>query len=96
MDEFGSYRWLPTRPAHLDYPNTQLLLIGESSGIEKATRKQEEDEKEGKEDPEEALEELEEEDLKRMRHLPGDQSASIYADLKVHAEDCPKLQTTFD
>ena len=96
MDEFRSLRWLPTRPAHLDYNNAQMLLIGESSGIEKATEKQPEDEKEGKENPEEALEKLEEEDLKRMQHLPGGQSASIYADLEAQAKDYPKLKTTFE
>lgn len=69
--------------------------MGESSGLKKAVAPQDEDKKAGKEDPEEALENLEEEDLKRMKHLPGDQSASIFADLEVHAKDYPKLQTTF-
>ena len=96
MDEFRCLRWLPTRPAHLDYSNAQMLLIGETSGIEKATEKQKEDEKEGKEDPKEALESLEEEDLERMRHLPGDQSASIYADLEADAKEYPKLKTKFE
>jgi hypothetical protein len=53
------------------------------------------DKEAGKEDPKHALEDLGEEDLDRMRHLPGDQSASIFADLEVHAKDYPKLQTTF-
>lgn len=86
---------MPSKPEHLNYANAQILLIGESSGIEKATEPQKKDEEEGKEEPMEVLEHLAEEDLDRMRHLPGDQSASVYADLQAHAEDYPKLQTTF-
>lgn len=72
-----------------------MLLIGESAGIEKAVKANEDDKKTGKEDPQDALENLSEEDLERMRHLPGDQSAAIFSDLEVHAKDYPKLQTTF-
>jgi hypothetical protein len=95
LEDFRDRRWIPSRPNHFDYDNSQILLIGESSGIEKALIPQEEDKKANKEEPLEAMEELEEEDLKRMKHMPGDASASIYADLKAHAEDYPKLQTTF-
>lgn len=56
---------------------------------------QKKDQKEGKKEPEEVLENLEEEDLNRMKHLAGDESASIFADLEVRAKDYPKLQTTF-
>lgn len=94
-EEFRDLRWIPSRPNHLNYDNAQILLIGESSGIKKALTPQEEDEKANKEEPLEVMEELEEEDLKRMKDIPGDSSASIYADLKAHAEDYPKLQTTF-
>jgi len=95
LDEFRSLRWLPTQPKHLDYVNSQVLLIGESSGLDKAVEPQDKDQKAGKEEPKEVLDHLEEEDLERMRHLPGDQSASLFADLEVHAKDYPKLQTTF-
>lgn len=95
MDEFRTLRWLPSRPEHLDYVNAQILLIGESSGLKKALQLQKDDEMEGKEEPKEVLEHLEEEDLNRMRNLPGDQSASVFADLTIHAKDYPKLETTF-
>ncbi|KAJ6441121.1 hypothetical protein O9K51_06916 [Purpureocillium lavendulum] len=78
---------------HLDYVNAQVLLVGESSGIEKAVEPQEEET--DKEEPLDTLEHLEDEDLKRMRGLPGGQSASIFADLHAQAEDYPELQTTF-
>ncbi|KAF5019333.1 hypothetical protein F66182_8661 [Fusarium sp. NRRL 66182] len=95
IDEFRSLRWLPSKPAHFDYVNTQILLVGESSGIEKAVEPQKKDQKSGKEDPETVLENLEDDDTKRMRHLADDQSAAIYADLHAKAKDYPKMQTTF-
>ena len=71
-------------------------MIGESSGINKALGVEGNgDKKANKEEPLEEMEELEEQDLKRMQQLSGDDSASIYKDLKAHAEDYPKLQTTF-
>ncbi|KAI0965503.1 hypothetical protein F4678DRAFT_334391 [Xylaria arbuscula] len=48
LEEFRSLRWMPSQPHHLDYVNTQFLLIGESSGIAKATKPQKEDKQEGK------------------------------------------------
>ncbi|KAF3068032.1 hypothetical protein CFAM422_007942 [Trichoderma lentiforme] len=95
LEEFRDLRWIPSRPNHLDHDNAQVLLIGESSGIKKALEVQEDDEKVPKQEPLEEMEELEEKDLKRMHQLSRDHSEAIYADLKVHAEDYPKLQTTF-
>ncbi|KAI8945507.1 hypothetical protein F4801DRAFT_597836 [Xylaria longipes] len=95
QDEFRSRRWAPSQPHHLDHVNTQFLLIGESSGIAKATEPQEEDEKGGKEDPEEELEKLEDEDTHRMESLKGDDSGALFADLGALAKDYPKLETTF-
>lgn len=71
-----------------------ILLIGESSGIKKATEPQR-GQKDGQEDPVEELEKLEDEDTHRMESLPGDDSAAIFGDLHVRAQDYPKLQTTF-
>ncbi|KOS17719.1 hypothetical protein ESCO_002759 [Escovopsis weberi] len=102
MESFRALRWIATRPEHLDYVNSQILMIGESHGIEHAIkgegikRKGREEgggDEAGKEEPIEALENLEEEDLARMRDLG--ESASIFADLTARAEDYPKLQTTF-
>ncbi|CAM1509034.1 Fc.00g027730.m01.CDS01 [Cosmosporella sp. VM-42] len=95
QDEFRSLRWLPSKPDHFNYVNSQILLVGESSGIEKAMEPQKDDMKDGKEEPKEVLEHLEEEDLKRMKHLAEDQSTAIFADLDARAKDYPKLQTTF-
>ncbi|KAI1140072.1 hypothetical protein F5Y05DRAFT_424008 [Hypoxylon sp. FL0543] len=94
LDEFRALRWVATQPKHLDFPNTQFLLIGESSGIQKATEPQKGQE-EGQKKPIEELEKLEDEDTHRMEGLQGDDSTAIFADLHAHAKDYPKLQTTF-
>ncbi|CAJ2502197.1 Uu.00g095910.m01.CDS01 [Anthostomella pinea] len=95
LDEFRALRWMPSQPKHLDYVSTQFLLVGESSGIEKATEPQKEDKKEGKEEPVEEMQKLEDEDTHRMEALKGDDSTTIFADLDAHAKDYPKLPTTF-
>ncbi|CCF42848.1 hypothetical protein CH063_12724 [Colletotrichum higginsianum] len=94
-EQFRDLRWMPTKPEHLDYANAQVLLIGESSGIEKAVEPKKKDVKQGNDDPETVLQEIEDEDIKRMEHLSGDDSASIFADLQARAKDYPQLQTTF-
>ncbi|KAF3058415.1 hypothetical protein GL218_05186 [Daldinia childiae] len=94
QDGFRTLRWIATQPEHLDYVNTQFLLIGESKGIQKATEPQR-GQKDGQEDPIEELEKLEDEDTHRMESLPGDDSAAIFGDLHVRAQNYPKLQSTF-
>ncbi len=102
LDEFRSLRWMGTVPKHLDFANTQFLLIGESSGIEKAVQsatnedqKKDGGDKKDEKEPIEELEDLEDEDTERMQHLSKDGSTAIFADLEAHARDYPKLQTTF-
>lgn len=71
LDEFRSLRWMPTQPKHLDYVNAQILLIGESGGLDKATQVQPEDEKKDTDTPLEEMEKLEGEDEIRVKHLKG-------------------------
>ncbi|KAI1306238.1 hypothetical protein F5Y03DRAFT_355264 [Xylaria venustula] len=96
LEEFRSLRWMPSQPHHLDYVNTQFLLVGESSGIAKATEPQKEDDKEVKEKPEEELEKLEDEDAHRMEDLTEDDSTAIFSDLGTLSKDYPSLKTTFE
>jgi hypothetical protein len=91
--EFRGLRWIPTQPKHLDYANTQFLMIGETSGIEKATEPQEEDQKAGKEEPLEELEKLEDEDNARMQCLGDDDAKAIFADLQINVDDYPDHPT---
>ena len=86
---------MPTQPQHLDFVNTQFLLIGESSGVDAALEPQKADQEQGNEEPLDEMEKLEEEDTKRMKGLGQDDSVSIFTDLEAHAKDYPKLQTTF-
>lgn len=61
-----------TLPKHL-VPKSQFLLVGESSGLEKAMQPDKKDEKnKSKEQPIEEMEELEHEDTERMEHLGKD------------------------
>ncbi|KAI1826033.1 hypothetical protein F4861DRAFT_537395 [Xylaria intraflava] len=95
QEDFRALRWVPLQPHHLDYASTQFLLIGESSGIKKATEPQMEDEKEGRETPAEELMKLEDEDTHRMEGLRGDDSVAIFNDLGALANDYPKLKREF-
>lgn len=84
-----------TLPKHL-VPNAQFLLVGESSGLDKAMQADEkEDKSEDTKQPVEEMEKLEDEDTERMEHLGKDASEAIFADLGAQAKDYPKLQTTF-
>lgn len=65
------------QPKHLDYENAQLLIIGESSGIDKATEPLQRDSKHDKETPLEEMEKLEGEDEIRVKHLKGKIAISV-------------------
>ena len=73
---------------YLDYPNAQLLLIGESaekfSGEEKSDKK---------ETAEEELETLQEEDQARVAALHGEDA--VFEDLHIRKGDYPKVKTTW-
>lgn len=72
LEEFCGLRWTPTQPKHLEFANAQILMIGESHGIDNATKIQPEDEKKDKDTPLEEIEKLEGEDEIRVRHLNGE------------------------
>lgn len=80
------------KPNHLNYSNAQILMIGEKSGLDKATEPMDND---TEKDPKDVLDEMERKDLDRMRHLSSDQSDAIYADLRASSQSFPKLQTAF-
>ena len=86
---------MSTKTSHLDYVNSQVLLIGESSGLDKAMAAQKEDEEKGLKKPREVLEHLEQEDQKRMKGLSGDQTEAVFADLETSAKGYPRMLTTF-
>lgn len=67
------------QPKHLDYENTQFLIIGHNEpALEKASVQQPDDEKQAKDTPQEELEKLDAEDEFRVQHLKGDNSAYIF------------------
>lgn len=109
LDEFRSLRWCPLQPKFLDYENCQFLLIGESSGIDKALEPQGQDSNGVGEKMKEEMEKLEGEDEIRIKHLKGKTSKisielsltraigddAIFADLGVSKKDY-NLQTTWE
>jgi hypothetical protein len=73
MDDFRGLSWMPVQKSkYLDYPNAQILLIGEGQDkFGAAVEQTEGDKKEDKETPQEELEKLEDEDQLRVEHLHG-------------------------
>jgi uroporphyrinogen-III synthase len=74
MDDFGGLRWIPIQKSeHLDYPNAQLLVVGEGQGEFRgaviADHGSGRDAQE--EGPEEELEKLDDEENIRISHLKG-------------------------
>ena len=75
--EFRGLRWMPLQPRHLDYPNAQFLIIGESRGLDHATKALDSDQKHSRETPLEEMEKLEGEDEIRVKHLKGKRTHQI-------------------
>ena len=74
LEEFGELRWMAIqKPEHLDYPNSQILLVGEGQdNFKGALEPDEEDQKSGeKKTPAQELEELVGEEELRIEHLNG-------------------------
>ena len=98
MNDFQSLRWIPTQPRHLDYSNTQFLLIGHTSGIQKAfspdtkgaerETKPSEDEVRIKEEPLEGEEDL-------LYDIKEDEVAEVLLDLEKYAHVMKKVETDF-
>ncbi|KAM3497763.1 hypothetical protein MY10362_008893 [Beauveria mimosiformis] len=91
LEEFGSYRWIPTKPEHLNYKNTQLLLIGQGERPQLTTG----DDEEGQAKVEDELEVLMEEDLKGMQHLSSNESEAIFADLYAKSKWFHDIPSSF-
>lgn len=91
IEEFRNLAWGKVQPKHLDYPNVQILLIGEK--LESAVEPTQKNEKHGKENPKEELDKLEHEDELRVEHLSGEDS--VFDDLNISKEDFSKIPTTW-
>jgi len=93
LDDFRGLAWIPVHKSeYLDYPNAQLLLIGEhQEKFGSAVEATEKDKKQDKETPQEELEKLEDEDQIRIEHLHGDDT--IFDDLHISKEEYPSLFT---
>ncbi|KAF2147177.1 uncharacterized protein K452DRAFT_347988 [Aplosporella prunicola CBS 121167] len=95
IEEFRGLAWVPAQSKYLDYPNVQILLIGEGTDEDfaKALEPSKKDEKHDKKTPQEELEKLEHEDELRVEHLHGDNT--VFDDLKLSSDEYPKVPTTW-
>jgi hypothetical protein len=84
QEKFKGYRWRPTEPEFLDYPNAQFLVIGEAHGHLGKAGEAHIDDKGTKEDPSQELDQLEGENEERVDSLSGDHS--IFEDLGAEAK----------
>ncbi|OAA61886.1 hypothetical protein SPI_04745 [Niveomyces insectorum RCEF 264] len=94
-DSFRSLRWVPLRPEYLDYPNGHILLVGESSGTEKAFGEDQPSARSREVSAE--VEELADEDLNRMQQLGESDAEAIFTALKAkdQAEGQPEPVNAF-
>jgi hypothetical protein len=91
MDDFRGLAWMPVHKSeYLDYPNAQLLLVGEHHGKFGSAVEGVDDQKES---PEEEIEKLEDEDQVRVEKL--DEEGTVYQDLHVRKEEYPEVSTTW-
>ncbi|KAI9723769.1 MAG: hypothetical protein M1812_001069 [Candelaria pacifica] len=94
LDEFRSLRWMPLQPKHLDYENSQVLIIGEGMDeIGKAAEQSSKDEKNNKDTPLEEMEKLEHEDDLRVQHLKADDP--VFDDLGLDSKNYKSLETSW-
>ncbi|KAF1817105.1 hypothetical protein P152DRAFT_504494 [Eremomyces bilateralis CBS 781.70] len=90
MEEFRGRKWLPVgRPEHLDYSNSQVLLIGEGkdsfAGAIPTNGEYQ--------TAEDEILRLDEEEEARIEHLNGDDT--IFDDLHVSKQEFPALKSTW-
>jgi len=95
LEEFKGRRWMPIQKSnYLDYPNAQILLIGESGDkFDGALEPTDEDKQNSMETPKEELEKLEDEDQIRVEHLDDDNS--VFHDLHINKKEYPEVLTTW-
>ncbi|KAJ5816475.1 hypothetical protein N7447_008708 [Penicillium robsamsonii] len=94
LEKFGDLRWVPLQPEFLDYPNSQFLMIGEAQNHLGKAASSEGGKQPHEEEPGQELEKLEDENEHRVDALEGDET--IYEDLGFHANNYPKLPTTWN
>ncbi|OAQ65556.1 BTB domain-containingtranscription factor [Purpureocillium lilacinum] len=80
LDEFRSLRWMPTKPAHMDYVNAQLLLIYGTPALRGADNNHSRDDKK---EIQETLPFRDENDLKGMQDLSMAQFDEVLANLQA-------------
>lgn len=94
QEKLKGYRWRPTEPEFLDYPNAQFLMIGSAHGHLGKAGEAHIDDKDIKEDPSQELDQLEGENEERVDSLSGDHS--IFEELGAEAKKYESLPSEWE
>ncbi|KAF7717011.1 Uncharacterized protein PECH_003174 [Penicillium ucsense] len=94
MEQFRDLRWVPLRPEFIDYPNAQLLMIGEAHDSLGKAATAEVEKKPQESEPGKELEEMAHENEERVHALSGDDT--IFQDLGLDAKKHAGVPTTWD
>lgn len=71
-EKFADYRWVPLEPDFIEYPNAQVLMIGEAQGeLGKAATAEPDGKREYEEQPGQELDKLGHENEERIESLQG-------------------------
>lgn len=94
LEKFGGLRWVPLKPEFIEYPNAQILMIGEAQDHLGKAATAEGNKQANEEEPGQELEKLEHENEQRVEALQGDQT--VYRDLGMYAKQLPSLPTSWN
>ncbi|KAJ6031104.1 hypothetical protein N7540_001836 [Penicillium herquei] len=93
LDKFGDLRWVPMKPEFIEYPNAQILMIGQGVDTLGKAATAEGNKAPGEAEPGQEIERLAEENEHRVESLKGDET--VFQDLGLHAQNYRSLPTTW-
>lgn len=91
IEEFRGLAWAKLKPEYLDYPNCQILLIGED--VDSAKKTDTKGKTQDTATPREEVEKLEHEDELRVEHLDGNDT--VFLDLDISKSEYSEVPTTW-
>ncbi|KAJ5614441.1 hypothetical protein N7528_008095 [Penicillium herquei] len=93
LEKFGDLRWVPLKPEFIEYPNAQILMIGQGVDTLGKAATAEGNKAPGEAEPGQEIERLAEENEHRVESLKGDET--VFQDLGLHAQNYRSLPTTW-
>ncbi|KAJ5115893.1 hypothetical protein N7456_000241 [Penicillium angulare] len=93
LEKFGDLRWVPLQPEFIEYPNAQILMIGQGTDTLGKAATAEGDKKPGEAEPGQELNRLADENEERIHSLQGNET--VFQDLGLDAKKYRSLPTTW-